>query len=239
VFQISSQTMQITYFGHSCFLLETKGSRILFDPFISANELAKDIDINQIKCDFIAISHGHEDHMLDLVPIAKNTGALVIGAHELRPYLEENGINNFHAMGVGGTFEFDFGTVQMTIAQHSSSYYGRYMGNAAGFVISNDKDTFYYAGDTALTYDFKLLAQKFNITVAALPIGGNFTMDYQDALVASDFIDCKQIIALHYDTFPPIKINKEKTSTYFKNAGKRIYFMEIGEQKEYKKLWAK
>lgn len=225
--------MHITYFGHSCFLLETKGSKILFDPFISANELAKDIDINQIKCDFIAVSHGHEDHILDLVSIAKNTGAKVIGCYELGKYLEEHGLTNFHGMNVGGAFNFPFGKLQMTIAQHSNSFKGRYMGAAGGFVISNDSDTFFYAGDTALTYDFKLLAQKFNITTAALPIGGNFTMDYKDALLASDFIDCHQIIALHYDTFPPIKVNKEQVSTYYKNAGKRIHFMEIGQNKEF------
>jgi L-ascorbate metabolism protein UlaG (beta-lactamase superfamily) len=225
--------MHITYFGHSCFLLETRGSKILFDPYISVNELAKDIDINQIKCDFIAVSHGHEDHILDLVPIAKNTGAQVIGCFELGEYLEENGITNFHGMNVGGTFDFPFGTLQMTIAQHSNSFNGRYMGAAGGFVISSDEETFFYAGDTALTYDFKLLAQKFNITTAALPIGGNFTMDYKDALLASDFIDCRQIIALHYDTFPPIRVNQEKVSTYYKNAGKRIHFMQIGQNKEF------
>lgn len=225
--------MQFTYFGHSCFLLETKGSKILFDPYISANELAKDIDINQIKCDFIAVSHGHFDHIEDLVPIAKNTDAQVIGSFELGEYLAENGITNFHGMNVGGSFEFDFGTLQMTIAQHSNSYQGRYLGVASGFVIQNDEDTFYYSGDTALTYDLKLLAQKFNITTAALPIGGNFTMDYKDALLASDFISCKQIIALHYDTFPPIRVDKEQVSTYYRNAGKRIHFTEIGLKTEF------
>ena len=96
--------MHFTYFGHSCFLLETKGKSILFDPFISPNELAKDIDINQIKCDYIAVSHGHEDHIADLVAIAKNTGAKVIGCYELGEYLEENGLSNFHGMNIGGAF---------------------------------------------------------------------------------------------------------------------------------------
>jgi L-ascorbate metabolism protein UlaG (beta-lactamase superfamily) len=224
--------MQFTYFGHSCFLLETKGKSILFDPFISPNELAKDIDINQIKCDYIAVSHGHEDHIADLVAIAKNTGAKVIACYELGAYLEENDLSNFHGMNVGGSFSFDFGQIFMSIAHHSNSINGRYLGAAAGFVVNNEEGCFYYAGDTALTYDMKLLAQKFNITSAALPLGGNFTMDYKDALLASDFIDCHQIIGIHYDTFPPIKVDKEKAKVYFKNAGKQLHFMGIGEKKE-------
>lgn len=224
--------MQFTYFGHSCFLLETKGKSILFDPFISPNELAKDIDINQIKCDYIAVSHGHEDHIADLVTIAKNTGAKVIGCFELGAYLEEHGLANFHGMNLGGGFSFDFGEIYMSIALHSNSINGRYMGAAGGFIINNNEGCFYYSGDTALTYDMKLLAQKYKITAAALVLGGNFTMDYKDALLASDFIGCNKIIGLHYDTFPPIKIDKEKAISYYKNAGKQLTFMEIGKKIE-------
>lgn len=225
--------MKFTYYGHSCFLIETKGKSILFDPFISGNELAKDIiDVNSIKCDYIMVSHGHQDHIADLISIAKNTGAKVIGSWELGFFLEENGITNYHQMNVGGGFQFEFGEVYMTIAQHSNSFKGRYMGVASGFVINNNEGCFYYSGDTALTYDMKLLASKYNITVAAMPVGGNFTMDYKEALHASDFINCNEVIAVHYNTFPPIKIDIKEAKQYFKNSEKHLCFMEVGDTKE-------
>jgi L-ascorbate metabolism protein UlaG (beta-lactamase superfamily) len=221
--------LNFTYFGHSCFLLETKGYKILFDPFISPNEMAKHIDVNAIAADYIAVSHGHEDHVADLVSIAKNTKAKVIACYELGDYLTENNIDNFHGMNIGGSFKFDFGTIMLTNAIHSNSLNGRYLGAAGGFVINNEEGSFYYAGDTALTYDMKLIAAKFKIDFAALPIGGNFTMDYKDAFMASDFIQCQQIIALHYDTFEPIKINKMEVLDYFKSSGKKLHFLEIGQ----------
>ena len=221
--------MQFTFYGHACFLVKTKGKSILFDPFISPNPMAKDIDVQNIECDYIAVSHAHSDHIADLIPIAKRTKALVIGSHELGAYLKENEIENFHTMNVGGSFNFDFGRITMTNAIHSNSIEGRYMGVAAGFVIDNEEDCFYYAGDTALTYDMKLLKHKFNIKVAALPIGGNYTMDYKDAAVAADFVECRTIVGLHYDTMESIVINHDQVKSYFKNSGKNIHLINIGE----------
>lgn len=224
--------MKFTYLGHSCFLLETKGKTILFDPFISGNPLAKDVDKDKIDCDYIFVSHGHQDHILDLVDIAKRTGALVVGSWELGSYLEENGVKKHHTMNNGGSFNFDIGEVYMTTAVHSNSFQGRYLGTAAGFVIKNDEHCFYYAGDTALTMDMKLFALRYNIQTAVLPIGGNFTMDYKDACIASDFIECEQIIGVHYNTFPPIKLDKDKALKHFEDAGKSLQLLKINEVKE-------
>lgn len=224
--------MKFTYYGHSCFLLETQGKSILFDPFISPNELANSVDIDGIECDYILVSHGHQDHIEDLVPIAKRTQAKVIGSWELGFYLEENGISNYHTMNCGGAYSFNFGEVYMTTAVHSSSYKGRYLGVAAGFVINNNESCFYYSGDTALTLDMQLLAQRFNIQAAALPIGGNYTMDYIDAEVASTFIQCDKIIGVHHSTFPPIAINKEDAVKYFNSQGKELKILQIEEQIE-------
>ncbi len=221
--------MQYTYYGHSCFMIQTKGISILFDPFITPNPMAKSIDINTIKCDYIAVSHGHFDHIADLVVIAKQTNAKVIGCFEIGYFLAENGISNFHAMNIGGSFDFEFGRITMVNAIHSNSLEGKYMGASAGFVVDNNEDCFYFAGDTALTYDMKLISHKFKVKSAALPIGGNYTMDYKDALVASDFIECNHIIGLHFDTEPAIKINHQVVKDYYKNAGKKLELMTIGQ----------
>ena len=152
--------MKTTYYGQSTIEIETGGKKLLFDPFITHNALAKNIDINTIKPDYILVSHGHGDHVADLIEVQKNSGAKVICIAEIANWLNSKGIDNVHGMNIGGGFNFEFGRVKMVNAIHSSTMPdGAAGGNPAGFVIyTNEGKNIYFAGDTALTYDMKLLA---------------------------------------------------------------------------------
>ena len=225
--------MNITYFGHSCFGIEVNGKHILFDPFISANELASAIDVNTVKADYILVSHGHEDHIADLVTIAKRTNAKIICNWEISVWLNKQGISNTHPMNIGGKWKFEFGDVKCVVAVHSSSMPdGSYGGNPMGFIIESDSANFYYAGDTALTYDMKLIGDYRKVDFAFLPIGNNFTMGVDNAIIAAEFIKCTKIIGMHYDTFGYIKIEKELAIKKFNNAGNELILFEVGEVKK-------
>ena len=222
--------MNITYYGHSCFGVEINGKHLLFDPYISENELAKDIIVDEIKADYILISHGHNDHIADAITIAKRTNALVICNWEVNLWLQKQGITNIHPMNTGGKKVFDFGSIKCVKAEHSSSMPdGTYGGNPMGFVIESSVRDFYYAGDTALTYDMKLIGEFRKIDFAFLPIGDNFTMSVDNAIICTKFIDCNDIIGMHYDTFKDIEINKEEAVKKFRSAGKTLTLMNIGE----------
>ncbi len=222
--------MQLTYFGHSCFLVNVKGKNILFDPFIRYNELAKDVDINAIDVDYIFISHGHQDHIADAIEIAKRTQCKVVAAFEVTDWLNKNGIENTHPMNTGGKWSFDFGVVKCTVAQHSSGLPdGSYGGNPLGFIFITEEGNFYYSGDTALTLDMQLVPTWANLQFAVLPIGDNFTMDVADAIRASDFVQCNKIVGVHYDTFGYIKVDKTAALKSFENAGKQLFLPAIGE----------
>lgn len=225
--------MKITYYGHACFLIETDKHKLLFDPFISFNELAKHVRLDEIECDYLLISHGHEDHVADAEQIAKRTGAKLVSNFEIVSWFEAKGIENNHPMNHGGSWKFDFGTLKYVNAIHSSVLPdGSYGGNPGGFVLKIDGKTIYFAGDTALHYDMKLLGEFENIDVAILPIGDNFTMGIDDAIIASTFIQCDEIIGMHYDTFPYIKIDKEEAVNAFQKAGKNLILMDINSSKE-------
>lgn len=224
--------MKITYYGHSCFGVEVNGKQLLFDPFITPNELAKEIDTTKIKADYILLSHGHEDHVADAVSIAKRTGAKVVCAFEIHTWLNNQGISNTHPMNVGGKWKFDFGNVKCVAAAHSSSLPdGTYAGNAMGFIVESTEGNFYFAGDTALTYDMKLIGDYRHIDFAFLPIGDNFTMGPDNAIIAAEFIKCRKIIGMHYDTFGYIKIDHEKAIQKFEHAGNELILFNIGETK--------
>lgn len=223
--------MEITYLGHSTFLIELQGSKILFDPFITPNELAKDIDVDSIEADYILLSHGHSDHVADVEAIARRTGATIISSFEVVSWFEKKGLEKIHPMNIGGKWKFNFGTVSMVQAVHSSSMPdGSYGGIAAGFVIENEDKTFYYSGDTALFSDMKLIAEMYKPTFAFLPIGDNFTMDVDAALKAAEFVGVKTIIGMHYDTFPYIRINHSEVINKAKNQGKDLRLIEIGKK---------
>ncbi|MBO0358818.1 metal-dependent hydrolase [Hymenobacter sp. BT186] len=222
--------MQLTYYGHACFLLETGGSSVLFDPFISPNPLAKDIDINTIKADFILLSHGHADHVADVEAIGQRTGAEVVGIAEVVGWFGQKGLKANYGMNIGGKVKLPFGTVKMVAALHSSSLPdGSYGGIAAGFVVEAEGKTFYFAGDTALTYDMKILGEQYKLDFAILPIGDNYTMGIDDALVAADWVGAQKVIGMHYDTFPAITINQEEAQQKATQAGKELVLLKIGE----------
>jgi L-ascorbate metabolism protein UlaG (beta-lactamase superfamily) len=223
--------MKFTYYGQSTFELETGGKKLLFDPFISPNPLASHIDVSSLKPDYILLSHGHGDHVADLIPIQKQSGAKVICIAEIAGWLGKQGIEA-HGMNIGGGFNFDFGRVKMVNAIHSSSMPdGANGGSAAGFVIYAEGKKIYFAGDTALTYDMKLLADE-NLDWAIIPIGDNYTMGVDDAIKSTTFFDCKNIIGVHYDSFPVIKIDKEEAVGKFIKAGININLPAIGERME-------
>lgn len=223
--------MKYTYYGHACFGIEVAGKHLLFDPFIRENELAKDIQIEDIQADYIFLSHGHFDHVADVVEIAKRTQATVVANFEIYTWLGKQGVDNAHPMNHGGSWGFDFGKVKMVNAVHSSELPdGSYGGNPAGFVFTTEEGNFYYAGDTALHMDMKLIPMTSgNLHFAILPIGDNFTMGIADAIIAADFVKCDRVIGVHYDTFGFIKIDQNKAKVLFAQHGKELILTDIGQ----------
>jgi L-ascorbate metabolism protein UlaG (beta-lactamase superfamily) len=225
--------MKLTYFGHSCFLVESGGHRLLFDPFITPNPLAKDVDVSKIAADAILLSHGHVDHLADAVDLAKQTGATVVCNWEISEWLGRQGLSNIAPMNHGGAKRFDFGRVKMTSAIHSSTLPdGSPGGNPGGYVVEFAEGAFYYSGDTALTMDMKLLPEEFAIRFAVLPIGDNFTMGAADAARAAGFVETALVVGVHYNTFPPIEIVKEDALATFSQAGVTLLLPAIGETVE-------
>jgi L-ascorbate metabolism protein UlaG (beta-lactamase superfamily) len=209
-----------------------QGRQIVFDPFITPNELAKHINLADIKADYILVSHGHSDHVADGVQLAKQTGATVVGAFEVVNWFHSQGVEKYHPMNLGGKWTFDFGTVRCTNAIHSSAMPdGSYGGNPMGFLVTGDK-TFYYSGDTALTMDMQLVPRWGKPDFAVLPIGDNFTMGYEDAIMAAEMLQCKNIVGVHYDTFGFIKIDHQKIKKAFEDAGLNLFLPGIGESIE-------
>ena len=220
--------MEIFYFGHGCIQIITKGKTLLIDPFISPNELAKDIDVNALKPDYILLTHGHEDHVADAETIAKNSGAKIISNFEIVNWYGAKGLDG-HPMNHGGHWEFDFGTLKMVNAVHSSVLPdGTHGGNPAGFVLKNEEGCVYIAGDTALHFDMKLIPEFFTIDLAILPIGDNFTMGPEEAVMAADFVKTSKVLGMHYDTFPYIEIDKEEAIELFKSKGIELTLLAVG-----------
>jgi L-ascorbate metabolism protein UlaG (beta-lactamase superfamily) len=223
--------MEIKFLGHSCFQAKINGKHIVFDPFIRPNVLAAEagIDIDDVQADYILVSHGHDDHTADLNYLAEKTGATIVSSWEICTWLNKQGITNTHPMNIGGKWKFDFGTVKITFAAHSSSLSdGTYAGIAAGFLIESNAKTLYYAGDTALNQEMKLIGEYYKIDWALLPIGDNFTMDHIDACRAAEYLGCKNIVAMHYDTFAYIKVDHEKAIKHFEEHGKILHMPAIG-----------
>jgi L-ascorbate metabolism protein UlaG (beta-lactamase superfamily) len=226
--------MKFKFLGQNGFLINFNNHKLVIDPFISGNPLVGgEIDPTQIECDYILVTHAHGDHVADVELIAKTNDATIIANFEIATHYSELGYKT-HAMNHGGKFLFNFGTVKMVNAIHTSTFPDNtHGGNPAGFVVWDDKNCFYIAGDTALTMDMKIIPMTCpKLDVAILPIGDNFTMDFKDAAIASTLIDCDNIIGAHYDTFPVIAIDHEKAKAHFNFHDKQLHLLKINEEYE-------
>lgn len=220
--------MKITFYGHASLGIEVGGKNIIVDPYISPNPKASHIDINTLKADYILLTHAHGDHIADVEAIAKNTNAIIVSNAEIAGYFANKGFET-HPMNHGGSWNFDFGKVKFVQAIHSSSFPdGSYGGNPGGFVIEGEHKNIYIAGDTALTFDMQLIPLRTNLDLAILPIGNNFTMDVEDAIIAADFVECDKVLGYHFDTFGYIEIDHQEAVKKFFDAGKDLMLLEIG-----------
>ena len=193
--------IKYTYYGHASFLLDDGTSKVLTDPFLTGNPLAA-IQADEVECDYILLTHAHGDHLGDAPAIAKRTGAMVLGIPEvLDVCLQAESDIKTHGMNIGGSVKLPFGKVRMTMALHSSGVAG---GIACGYVIQIGGINVYFAGDTALFSDMKLIGQKDPLDYAVLPIGDNYTMGLEDAALAAQWLNTKNVIPIHYNTWPVI-----------------------------------
>lgn len=222
--------MKFHFLGHSCYILETNNKKILVDPYISGNPNAADIDIEKIECDYILITHGHIDHILDAEAIAKRTEATVVCSWEIHEWFN---LGTTHPMNTGGSWDFRDFKIKCVHAVHSSGLPdGRYGGNAMGFLVTANDQTVYCAGDTALTLDMQLIPTSSTIDCAILPIGDNFTMDAKDAARAAHMVETKKVIGVHFDTFGFIEIDHDQARKEFEDVGLEIIIPEINKKYE-------
>jgi L-ascorbate metabolism protein UlaG (beta-lactamase superfamily) len=222
--------MEVSYHGHSIVKIKTGKSEILIDPFINGNGLT-DLKVADENPDVILLTHAHNDHVGDTVELAKKNNAQVVATVELANYLATQGVNAM-GMNLGGSHEFEFGTVKFTKAFHSSSYTTEdgeviYGGMPAGILFGAEGKMIYHAGDTGLFGDMELLGKLNSIDLAFLPIGDHFTMGPEDAAYAVKLINPKVVVPIHYNTFPPIKQDPEKFKELVKGA--EVNILEPGE----------
>ena len=210
--------MEIKFHGHSCFELSEGDIRVLIDPFLAPNNPAATASAADVTPTHVAISHGHADHMADAVPVAKASGAECVAVVEIAEWLKEMGVEKIYDPNLGGTVRFDWGWIKLVPAWHTSTLpgspespfspiSGSAVGTAAGLLINLGGLTVYHAGDTCLFSDMKLIAERNPVDVAMLPVGGHYTMDRHDGVVAAGFVGAGTVIPMHFDTFPPIEID--------------------------------
>lgn len=223
--------MKVSYHGHSVVKVEANGKTILFDPFITGNGLT-DLKADDVKVDVILLTHGHNDHVGDTVDLALKNDALVVAPFELAEYLGWQGVK-VHEMHIGGAHEFDFGRVKLTQAFHGSSYTDYetktivYTGMPSGILLTIDGKTIFHAGDTALFSDMKMIGELNDIDVAFLPIGDNFTMGPDDAVLAAKWLNACTVVPIHFNTFPVIEQNPQEFVSKLPEGVGRV--LEVGE----------
>lgn len=194
---------KLTYLGHSAVLVEGTKGKVVIDPFLTGNPLAK-ASKDSIRVSAVLLTHAHGDHLGDAVEIAKASKAPIVAPFELANYCAKQGVD-VHPMHIGGAHAFGFGRVKLTIAHHGSAAPdGTYCGNPCGFLLTMDGKTLYHSGDTGLFYDMKLIGELHKLHVAVLPIGDNFTMGIDDAVKASEFLQAEVVVPIHYKTFDVI-----------------------------------
>jgi L-ascorbate metabolism protein UlaG (beta-lactamase superfamily) len=196
--------MEIHYLGHASFALISDGVTVLLDPWLTGNPAAT-VTADELEADAILLSHGHPDHIGDVVPIAKRTGAPVVAITEIAHELAEDGVEDVRNPNLGGTISFDWGSVKLLPAWHSSTTPKGTVSPAAGLMITFADKTIYHLGDTALFGDLELIGRRYEIDSALVCIGGHFTMDRHDAAEAARMIGARQVIPCHYNTFPLVK----------------------------------
>jgi L-ascorbate metabolism protein UlaG (beta-lactamase superfamily) len=224
--------VKVTFIGHSCFLLDNGKEKILIDPYISGNPVAK-ATAEQKKADYILVSHGHGDHLGDAIELAKSSGATIISNNEIAFWCAGKGVKNFHPLHIGGSHTFPFGSIKLTIAHHGSSLGDfQYGGEPAGIIVRTDNKVIYHAGDTGLFLDMKLIGELDKIDLAFLPIGGNFTMDVSDAIKAVEFLKPGKAIPMHYNTNDFVKADPNDFVNKIKRLGTEGIILKPGETYE-------
>ncbi|HMA27086.1 MAG: metal-dependent hydrolase [Solirubrobacterales bacterium] len=212
--------MDINYIGHSTVELVDGDARVLIDPFLKPNNPAAKVSAEEVDPTHVLMTHAHLDHSADAVAVGKRTGAPFVAQSELANVLGEQGIEDVADPNLGGTVEFDWGWVKLVQAFHTSTFPGSedrpfsptpgtVIGSAAGLVVNFGGKTLYHLGDTCLFSDLKLIAERTPVDIAFIPIGGHYTMDRHDAVVAADFIGAETVIPVHYNTFPAIEADAE------------------------------
>ena len=223
---------QLTYLGHSAFLVKGEKASVVIDPFLTGNPVAK-ARPGDLKVSAVLLSHGHGDHLGDAVDIAKANRATIVAPFELANYCAAKGAQA-HGMHIGGAHVFPFGRVKLTIAHHGSAAPdGTYTGNPCGFLLTMDGKTLYHPGDTALFYDMKLIGDMNAIDLALLPIGDNFTMGVDDAVVAAEFIHAKVTVPMHYNTFDLIAADPNEFVRKVEAKGLAARVVAVGETLSY------
>jgi L-ascorbate metabolism protein UlaG (beta-lactamase superfamily) len=225
--------MELTFYGHGTFGGTFEGKKILIDPFFRGNPKS-DVDPQTVDCEYMLITHGHGDHIADAVEIAKRCKCKVIANYEIATWLEKQGVEDCHPMNHGGQISTSWGKLKYVNAVHSSMLPdGSYGGNPGGFIFFTEGKEVYFAGDTALHMDMKLMGEYNKIDLAILPIGDNFTMGIDDAVIAADFVKCDKVLGMHYDTFGLIEIDADEAKRKFEAKGKELTLMNIGESRTF------
>ena len=233
--------MDIRFIGHACFVLSEGSATVVVDPFFAPNNPAATVTADEVDATHILVTHGHADHIADAVGLGKRTGAHCLSLVEVANWLDAQGVAEVSDPNLGGTVEFDWGWVKLVQAFHTntipgspdapfSAESGVVIGPPSGLVVKIGGKTVYHLGDTCLFGDLKLIAERTPVDVALIPIGGHYTMDRHDAVVAAELIGAETVIPMHYNTFPPIETDPEQFKADVESrTSSKVVIMKPGE----------